>query len=116
MTPPTKQPEECTSLQDIRTQIDRLDRHIVALLGQRLNYVHAAAAFKTSETTVRAPDRVTSMLEDRRRWATEEGLLPDAISRLYEGLIEYFTNHEMQIWSRGDSPDHFGGHEPHHPG
>jgi len=116
VTPPTKPPDECTSLQDIRTQIDRLDRQIVALLGQRLNYVHAAAAFKTSETTVRAPDRVASMLEDRRRWAAEEGLLPDAISRLYEGLIEYFTNHEMRVWSRDDLPEHFGECAPHHPG
>jgi isochorismate pyruvate lyase len=114
--PPTKQPDECKSLQDIRTQIDRLDRQIVALLGQRLEYVHAAAAFKTSETTVRAPDRVASMLDDRRRWAIEDGLEAEAISRLYEGLIEYFTNHEMQVWSGGDSPDHVGGYEPHHHG
>lgn len=101
MTTPTKQPDECQNLHDIRTEIDRLDRQIVALLGQRLDYVHAAAAYKTSETSVRAPDRVTSMLEARRRWATEEGLQADAISRLYEGLIEYFTNHEMQVWSDG---------------
>ncbi|HEY9657222.1 MAG TPA: chorismate mutase [Allocoleopsis sp.] len=42
---------------DIRAEIDRLDRQVVALLGQRFAYVKAASKFKTSETTVRAPER-----------------------------------------------------------
>jgi isochorismate pyruvate lyase len=100
---PTKQPAECSNLHDIRTEIDRLDRQIIALLGQRLHYVHAAAAFKTSESSVRALDRVEHMLGDRRRWAIEEGLHPDVVSRLYEDLIAYFTSHEMQVWSHGGS-------------
>ena len=44
-----KSPQECLGMEDIRTEIDRSDRQIIALLGERAGYVHAAAAFKTSE-------------------------------------------------------------------
>jgi hypothetical protein len=44
-----KTPEQCESMVDIRVEIDRLDRQVVALLGQRFAYVKAASKFKTSE-------------------------------------------------------------------
>ncbi len=50
-----KSPQECLGMEDIRAEIDRRDRKIIALLGERAGYVHAAAAFKTSEDGVRAP-------------------------------------------------------------
>ena len=59
-----KTPAECGSLDEVRAEIDRLDRAIVALIGQRAGYVHAAARFKDSEEAVAAPERQASML----RW------------------------------------------------
>lgn len=99
LNPDAKQPSECSNMVEIRTEIDQIDRLIVDLLGTRLGYVHAAAKFKTSETTVRALDRVASMLEDRERWASEAGLQPEPIRQLYKNLIEYFTEHELQEWA-----------------
>lgn len=95
----SKLASECSDMTEIRAQIDRLDRSIVALLGERLTYVHAAANFKTSPETVRALDRVETMLRDRERWAAEHGLDPDYIRRMYEGLIEHFTHLELDEWS-----------------
>ena len=60
-----KTPEQCESMVDIRAEIDRLDRQVLALLGQRFAYVKAASKFKTSETTVRAPERLQAMLQQR---------------------------------------------------
>jgi isochorismate pyruvate lyase len=37
-----KPPHECASLQDIRDAIDAIDRDVIALLGRRGAYVHAA--------------------------------------------------------------------------
>ncbi len=85
---------------DIRHEIDRLDQEIISLLGNRLEYVHAAAKFKTSETSVRALDRVASMLTDRERWAIEQGLQPEPIRQLYVDLIEYCTEHELREWTK----------------
>jgi len=71
-----KRPEDCESLDDVRTAIDALDREIIARLGQCARYVEAAAPFKTGESSIRAPERQRTMLEARRRWAEEEGLRP----------------------------------------
>jgi isochorismate pyruvate lyase len=73
---------DCKDMSEIRTEIDALDRTIVHLIGRRYNYVKAAAKFKTSETSVKAPERFKSMLVERREWAIEEGLNPDAIIRI----------------------------------
>jgi isochorismate pyruvate lyase len=92
------EPEECTSLQDVRAAIDRIDRDIVALLGRRRRDVHAAAAFKTDETSVRAPERVAAMLAQRRAWAVEESLDTAFVERLFQGVVAYFTGQELREW------------------
>lgn len=98
-----KAPNECANMEDIRTEIDRIDQEVIALIGRRLLYVQAAARFKTSaegakDTSVRDMERVKSLLEQRRLWAEEEGLSPDAIEKLYSDLVEYFINEEMAKW------------------
>lgn len=95
-----RSPEKCRDMQDIRTEIDAIDHEIIALLGQRMGYVQAAAAFKTSATTVRAEERVKSMLAVRRQWAKEEQLPPDLVEQVYRTLVDGFIQHEMTQWER----------------
>jgi isochorismate pyruvate lyase len=87
---------------DIRAEIDRLDRQVVALLGQRFAYVKAASKFKTSETTIRAPERLQAMLQQRRDWAEEEGLDADAIEKMYQDLVNHFIDEEMKHWQQSE--------------
>lgn len=94
----SKPPEECASIEDVRRGIDALDREVVALIGRRARYVEAATRFKTSESGVRAPERQRAMLEERRRWAEEEGLSPEVIEKVHKVLIDHFVNREMQRW------------------
>jgi isochorismate pyruvate lyase len=89
------EPENCTGMEDIRVEIDNMDRDIIAILGKRFEYVKSAAKFKTSETSVRAPERFKSMLEQRRVWASSEGLSPDAIEKMYRDLVNHFIKEEM---------------------
>ena len=93
-----KTPDECAEMGDIRAEIDRIDRKIIALLGQRFQYVQAAAQFKTSVESVKAPERLKAMLGQRRLWAEEEGLRPDAIEKMYNDLVGYFIKEEMTKW------------------
>jgi isochorismate pyruvate lyase len=95
-----KTPEECVSLEDIRAEIDRLDREVIAAFGQRFAYVKAAAKFKTSEATVKASDRVTTMIQQRREWAATEGLNPDVIEKLYRNLVTHFIEEELKQWQQ----------------
>lgn len=91
-------PSACENMADIREEIDLLDAAIIKLIGQRYQYVQAAAKFKTSETAVRAPERVKAMLLQRREWASEQGLNPDVIEKLYSDLVNYFIQEEMNKW------------------
>lgn len=95
-----KSPNECASLQDIRAEIDRIDREVIAAFGRRFVYVKAAAKFKTSEATVKASDRFAAMLQQRREWAEEEGLNPDVIERLYRDLVTHFIEEELKQWKQ----------------
>jgi isochorismate pyruvate lyase len=69
-----KPPESCLNLEEIRAEIDGLDRELLSLLKHRFGYVRAAAKFKTTPESVAAPERFRTMLEARRRWAEEDGL------------------------------------------
>ena len=64
-------------MQDIRGEIDRIDREIISLIGQCYDYVKAATKFKRSAESVNAQDRVAVLLQTRRLWAEEHGLSAD---------------------------------------
>ncbi|MBD1208161.1 MAG: isochorismate lyase [Ignavibacteria bacterium] len=93
-----KTPEQCENIAEIRTEIDRIDRNIVAALGERLKYVRAASQFKTSEASVRAVERVRSLLEQRRAWAEEEGIDPEVVEKMYRDLLSFFIESELNDW------------------
>src|SRR5699024_11053815 len=91
-------PEKSESLQEIRNAIDFLDRHIIHLIGERSKYVKAEAKFKKDHEAVRAPERFQSMLAQRREWAEQEGLDPDAIEQMYFNLVNHFIARELEYW------------------
>lgn len=98
-----KAPEDCTSIQDIRDAIDSLDHEIIALFGKRYEYVKAIVKFKTDEASVKAADRVATMMQKRRAWAEEVGMNPDVIEKLYRDLVNHFIQDEMVRLNSGTS-------------
>ncbi|MDR6194945.1 isochorismate lyase [Siphonobacter sp. SORGH_AS_0500] len=97
---PFKKPEDCQDMVDIRQAIDALDKEVIRLWAQRFEYVKAAAKFKTNETAVRAPERFTAMLVQRRDWAQQQGLNPDIIEGLYRTLVTHFIEEEIKHWQK----------------
>ena len=95
----TPQPAgECRSLEEIRAGMDAIDREIVRLIAQRVEYVRAAAKFKTSAENVAAPERVQAVLNTRREWADAAGLDGEVIERLYRDLVAYCVSEEHKRW------------------
>lgn len=93
------QPANCAGMEDIRREIDALDQAVITLLGRRFQYVLAASKFKTSAASVQASQRFASMLVTRRDWATEAGLSPDAIEKMFRDLVTHFIAEEMRHWT-----------------
>ncbi|OLU33790.1 isochorismate lyase [Pseudomonas sp. PA27(2017)] len=93
-----KSPQQCTGLHDIRQGIDSLDAQLVELLRQRMQYVLAAAAFKPDQASIAAPERVASMLAERRGWAEDAGLDSKFILGLFGTIIPWYIEQQTAHW------------------
>ena len=91
-----KSPDECANIHEVREEIDIIDREVIEALSKRFQYVIAAARFKTSEASVRSPERFQAMLQQRREWAQESGLNPDVVENIYRDLVNYYIEEELK--------------------
>jgi isochorismate pyruvate lyase len=105
VTPGSIPPDQCAGLDEIRAGMDAIDRQMVALIARRVEYVRAAAKFKTSSANVAAPDRVAAVLKTRREWAESVGLDGDVIEGLYRELVRYCVSEEHKRWEELNRPD-----------
>jgi len=96
----THTPEQCTSLAQVRDEIDRIDAQIVPLLAERGGYVLAAARFKSQAAEVPAPQRVEQVVAHVRALAETHGALPEVVERTYRAMIAAFIEAEMRHWQR----------------
>ena len=92
--------EACSSLEQVRAAIDRIDRDMVILLAERGRYVREAAGFKTSESAVRSVDRVEQVIARARSTAEEFGADPSIAERVYRAMIDAFIDAELKEWKR----------------
>lgn len=86
---------ECQSLEEVRAQIDGIDRQIVSLLAERGAYVRQAARFKKNADEVRAPQRAEQVIAKVTALAAELGADPDVTERVYRAMIAAFIEAEL---------------------
>jgi|tagenome__1003787_1003787.scaffolds.fasta_scaffold20965797_3 isochorismate pyruvate lyase len=86
-------------IQQIRAEIDRLDRQIVALIAEREQFVRRAGRVKTDTAGVRAPKRVEQVVERVRALAGELGATPDVVERTYRAMISAFIELELSAFA-----------------
>jgi isochorismate pyruvate lyase len=85
----------CDSLEDVRTNIDRIDHQIVSLLAERGGYVNQAARFKKTTEDVKAPQRVEQVISKVRSLSAEMGANPAVTEAVYRAMISAFINAEL---------------------
>ncbi len=91
---------KCETLEQVRENIDRLDRRIVPLLAERAGYVEQAAGFKATKSAVVDNERIEAIVLKVRHIAVEEGTDPDLIEHIYRAMINAFIIHESQEWKK----------------
>ncbi|MER5263808.1 chorismate mutase [Actinosynnema sp. NPDC002837] len=84
-----------TSLDEVRARIDVIDSELVRLLAQRQGLVRAAAAFKSDDQAVRAPDRVAEVIASVRERASVAGLEPVVAEAVWRAMIGAFIEVEL---------------------
>ncbi|MEZ4830850.1 MAG: chorismate mutase [Caldilineaceae bacterium] len=92
-------PEDCQTLDQVRSEIDRVDRAIVELLAERRSYVKAVMRFKHTAEDVHAVDRQKQVIAARREWAEALDLSPELVERIYRTVIDHFVAEELDILS-----------------
>lgn len=93
---------KCNSLEEVRSNIDRIDNEIIKLIAERGNYVVEASAFKKSEAGVKAPNRVEEVIKKVRNRANEYGADSDMVEALYREMIARFVKMELNEFANSN--------------
>ena len=96
-----KLPPDCTSMQEIRTEIDRVDAELIRILAQRAQYIDRAAQIKEDiGLPARIPDRVEEVVANVGRLAKENGLPPEVYQKMWRDLIDWSIAREERVLGR----------------
>lgn len=94
----------CPEMAEVRSEIDRLDRELVALLRERLNWVEKAGQVKQQRDQVVDHPRIEEVVANVLEEAKEKGLPAEFTEKLWRLLIEQSIDHEFRIFDQ-DAPD-----------
>lgn len=84
------------SLEDVRYNIDLIDKVIIQMLSERSFFVNQASYFKKNEQEVEAPQRVEDIIRKVRHMATSKKLNPDIAEKVYRAMIGAFIEQEKK--------------------
>lgn len=84
----------CQSLDEVRANIDRIDKELIRLISERSTFVDQAAQFKRTASEVEAPKRVEQVITKVRDLAKNENLDPDIAESIYRVMITSFIQQE----------------------
>ncbi len=93
-------PKACADMDEVRAEIDRMDRLIVPLLAERLNYVGQAARYKPTADETVVPWRIEEVVANARALAREAGMDEDTAERVYRALVDASIAYERREWHR----------------
>jgi isochorismate pyruvate lyase len=85
----------CTTLEEVRDNIDRLDQQIVTLLAERGRFVSQAPRFKKDPDGVKAPQRVEQVIAKVRGLSESVGANPEVTEQVYRAMIAAFIEQEL---------------------
>lgn len=91
-------------MDDVRFEIDRLDRVIVPLLVERATYVAQAAHIKPRRDLVLDRPRIEDVVEKARAHAARAGGDPDLVEHIYRAMVDIYISDEDARFVRRVAP------------
>lgn len=91
-------PNECSSLEEIRQNIDLIDREIVSLLIKRGRYVMQAAKFKNNITKIEDQVRINNIITKVTAYSREMNFDSSVIEQIYRFLIKVYIQLEKETF------------------
>ena len=93
-------PVPVPEMQDIRAQIDALDKRLVALLAERQKLIAAAGKVKPSRDTVRDEARIEEVVRLVLAEAKKSGLAREIAEPVCRQLIESSIAYEYGVFDK----------------
>ncbi len=87
--------KECKTLDEVRTEIDKLDDQIVELIGARNSFIKQAAKFKDTVDEVKNPERIGEIIAKVRHKALELGMSANLLEEIYTIMIDEMVESEI---------------------
>ena len=95
--------KKCTTLDETRSEIDKVDEEIVKLIALRNDYIKQIAHFKTSVDEVKAEERICDVISSVREQAIALNLSPNLINDLYVRMIDSMVESEIAEFNNAKS-------------
>ena len=93
-------PENYTTMAEVRAGVDEIDRQLVALFAQRFAHMRAAARIKPERSAVRDEPRKAEVIENVRQTADLLGAPAEILAALWDQLVEASIAYEMTEFDR----------------
>lgn len=91
-----KKAADCENMNEVRAEIDRLDRGLVDLLSERWTYVDRAWHFKRSAAEASVPWRNRDVIDKVKSRAEEKGMPPEMAEALWRLIIGWGIQYEEE--------------------
>jgi chorismate mutase len=89
-------------LEELRTEIDKLDEELIDILARRMNIVEEIGKYKKENNiTILQLKRWSQIIHNREKSAVQLGLSREFISRLLEALHEESIQRQTEVMNRG---------------
>ena len=95
--------KKCTTLNEAREKIDKVDEEIVKLIAKRNDYIKQIAHFKTSVDEIKTDDRIEDVISRVRQQAISLNLSPNLINELYVKMIDAMVESEVAEFNNATS-------------
>ncbi|WP_051013924.1 chorismate mutase [Pararhodospirillum photometricum] len=93
----------CATMDEVRAEIDRLDRLLVPLIAERLAYVAQAARHKPTRADVVVPWRIEEVVAKVRECAMAIGADADTIEQIWRSLMAISIDWEAWHFDRREA-------------
>lgn len=90
--------ETAQTMQDVRHEVDRLDRALVALLVERQSFMEAAARIKNDRDAVLDRPRIEDVVAKVKAEAIRQGLSPAIAEPVWRTLIDRCIAYEFSAF------------------
>lgn len=96
-------PDDCKSMDEVRAEIDRIDKELVDLIKERFSYVDRAWQLKTNPAEATVHWRIQEVISRVKKRAETQGLPPELAEAMWRQMIGWFIQYEEEKMTERDA-------------